>query len=353
MIADLRLQHFRSYRDTTFEFGSEVNIIVGPNASGKTNLLEAVLVLCRGKSYRAGDRELIAHKKEWARLDSHLHDQERSIKLLASEEAVKKEYIIGGTRLKRLPLMRSVPAVVFEPNHLQLLTESPELRRSFIDDIVEQTVPVFGELRRHYKRALAQRNSLLKQNFLPDQLFVWSVRLSELGGQIAEHRMSFIDAHQEQLARLYNTLAGKRVRAAMIYDTKLKKEAYSSALLKALESRTEIDRERGFTSVGPHRDDIRIELGGYPLAASASRGETRTVLLALKLLEVESIEKARDARPILLLDDVFSELDGKRRRALTEHLKDHQTFITTTDADIVIQHFLDNCTVIPLSQTAI
>ena len=351
MISNLRLQHFRSYKDSTFEFGAGVNIIVGPNASGKTNLLEAVLVLCKGGSYRATDRELVQHQKDWARLDGEIHEQKRSLKLRVHGELVKKEYDIGGTTLTRLPLARTVPAVVFEPNHLQLLTESPELRRNFLDDVIEQTVPAYDQLRQQYKRTLSQRNRLLKQDFSPDQIFVWNVRLSELGGQVAEHRMAFVDEHRASLTKLYNKLAGKRLKTDMVYETKLSKEAYGSAMLKGLEARAEIDRERGFTTIGPHRDDLQLLIGGYPLAASASRGETRTMLLALKLLEVRSVEKARGSKPILLLDDVFSELDGARRRALTEHLKDHQTFITTTDADIVVQHFLGDYNIIPTSSS--
>ncbi len=347
MIENLRLQNFRSYKDTVFEFGSGVNIIVGPNASGKTNLLEAALVLCRGGSYRASDRDLLFHGKDWARLDGETQGQKRSVKFRLQEELAKKEYVIGGTTLKRLPMLRSVPAVVFEPNHLQLLTESPEQRRNFLDDVLEQTIATYGELRRQYKRTLAQRNRLLKQDFLDDQIFVWNVRLSELGGQIAEQRMKFVAQHKAQLAKLYNKLAGKRLKTDMVYETKLNKETYGSTMLKALEARTEIDRERGFTTIGPHRDDLQLFINGYQLASSASRGETRTMLLALKLLEVQSVEKARGIKPILLLDDVFSELDGARRRALTEYLRDHQTFITTTDADIVVQHFLNDCTIIP------
>lgn len=346
-ISDLRLQGFRSYNDTTLEFGSGVNIIVGPNASGKTNLLEAILVLCRGSSYRGSDQELVMHGKDWARLDGHVSEHTRTIKLTLKNDIIKKEHNIDGTIFKRLPGLRTVPAVVFEPSHLQLLTTTPELRRNFLDDLLEQTVPGFSETRRNYRRALAQRNSLLKQTFTHDQLFVWNVRLSELGGLIATERMRFIEKHSKELTKLYNKLAGKRVKSAMTYETKLQKDAYSSALLKALESRTEVDKERGFTTVGPHRDDLGIYLGGYTLASSASRGETRTILLALKLLELQVLETTRDTKPILLLDDVFGELDGARRLALTEYLKTHQTFITTTDADIVVQHFLDKCTIIP------
>lgn len=354
MITDLRLQHFRSYTDSQFEFGAGVNIIVGPNGSGKTNLLEGVLVLCRGGSYRAPDRELVQHGEEWARLDGHVQETERVVKLQTSGELVKKDYVVSGTNLKRLPLARTIPVVVFEPNHLQLLTESPELRRNFLDDILAQTIPEFGDLRRQYKRTLAQRNSLLKQEFTRDQIFIWNVRLSELGGRIAGYRHIFVNDNRAELARLYQKLAGNsstrltgKAKVDLKYESAIPPENYSSTMLKALEDRIAKDRERGFTTIGPHRDDLVPLLAGYSLTAAASRGETRTMLLALKLLEVQAIEKARDTKPILLLDDVFSELDGARRQALTAHLQDHQTFITTTDADIVVNHFLNNCTVIP------
>lgn len=347
MITNLRLQNFRSYSNVTFEFGEGVNIIVGANASGKTNLLESILVLCRGGSYRAPDKELIQHDADWLRLDGVLRTQERTAKIQKQGELIKKQFTIGGTELVRLPMNRTVPIVVFEPNHLQLLTESPDLRRNFLDDVIEQIIPSYSELRKQYKRALAQRNRLLKQDFLADQIFVWNLRLSELGGKIAEKRMAYITEHKVLLAELYNKLAGKKVKTDMQYETKLDSESYGSSMLKELEKRIQTDKDRGYTTTGPHRDDVGLIINEFSLASAASRGETRTMLMALKLLEVKSVEKAREAKPIILLDDVFSELDGSRRRALTEHLKDHQTFITTTDADIVVQHFLNDCTVIP------
>ena len=347
MIENIRLQNFRSYADSTIEFGKGVNIIVGANASGKTNLLEAILVLCRGSSYRAGDTELIQHNKDWARIDSMLQGLERGVKFFQKDTKTYKQFIIGGTTLTRLPVLRSVPVVVFEPNHLQFLTESPELRRNFLDDIIEQIIPEYGDIRRQYKRALAQRNRLLKQDFLPDQIFVWNLRLSELGGVVAEKRANYIEEHKTELAKLYNKLAGKKLKTDMSYQTKSNIDSYASSMLLELERREDTDRLRGFTSIGPHRDDLQITINSHSLSVTASRGEMRTMLLALKLLEVQSVEKARDTKPILLLDDVFSELDGARRRALTEYLQNHQTFITTTDADIVVQHFLDNCTIIP------
>lgn len=346
MINNIRLQQFRSYQDSTYEFSEGVNIVVGPNASGKTNLLEAILVLCKGSSYRSND-QLIAHKAEWARIDGDIAGTPRSARLRSDNGKVSKEFHIGGTALHRLPLARRLPVVVFEPAHLQLLTESPDKRRAFFDDIIEQTNPGYERTRRDYKRALAQRNALIKRRPSPDQLFVWDVRLSELGAQIASARQDFIAEHQTQLVELYSQLTHKKHTASLRYHTNVPGTDYAGGMLKQLKARLVVDIERGYTTTGPHRDDIVPVLDGHELMLTGSRGEVRTMLLAFKLLELRALEEALGTIPILLLDDVFSELDGARRRALTSYLKDHQTFITTTDADIVVQHFLDNCHVIP------
>lgn len=349
MIGDIRLQGFRSYRNESFEFDPGVNIIVGANASGKTNLLEALLVVSRGTSFRVKDQELIEFKAPWARLDTNT--PQRTVKLLRQDNGlINKEYEISGHKLKRLPLSRQIPVVLFEPNHLLLLQGTPDLRRGYIDDLLEQLAPGYSQLLRDYKRALAQRNSLLKQgNRATNQLFAWDVRLSQIGGQIATQRINLTNRINKKLNRNYQKLAGSRSKKVRLsYQTTCQPEDYTSSLLKQLEARQATDIERGFTTVGPHRDDLLISFNDRPAADVASRGETRTTLLALKILELELIEESRGAKPLLLLDDVFSELDGARRKALTEIIKDHQTFITTTDADVVVQHFMDRCHIIPL-----
>ncbi len=334
MIAKLRLQNFRSYSDKTFEFVDGVNIIVGPNASGKTNLLEGVLMICRGGTFRGSDDEVIAHGEAWARLDALVNKRPHTVKIQLQNGRTTKEYVFDGSTYKHFSSTISVPVVLFEPSHLQLLTDSPDLRRNFLDDMIEQVTLGYASLRRNYKRALAQRNSLLKQAFTQDQIFIWNVRLSEFGGQIADERRRFLETHQTILQEVYDQLADEPTEARTHYVTKLNTDNYSSSMLKALEANLRIDQERGYTTVGPHRDDLGLELRGYNLSEAASRGETRTMLLALKLLEARAIEQAQRTKPILLLDDVFSELDATRRHALTTFIQDHQTFITTTDADI-------------------
>lgn len=344
MITDIHLQQFRSYTDASFEFGEGVNIIVGPNASGKTNLLEALLLICSGNSYRAADSELITHEKDWARIDTHVDGEAvRTIKLQQ-----KKTYIIDGKEYLRLTHTKKLPVVLFEPNHLLILPGPPESRRAYLDDLLEQTNPTYAAIRKNYRRVVAQRNALLKHaNVHKQDFFPWNLRLSELGAVIHRARAELVTRLSADIKPLYKELATSQTEIELTYDGKFAGVAYESSLLHALEENLEKDIARGFTSHGPHREDMGVWFDGHPAVDVASRGETRTATLALKILELETLQKTLDQKPVLLLDDVFSELDGARRRALTTHLQRYQTFLTTTDADIVIKHFTDS-TIIPL-----
>lgn len=351
MITDLRLQNFRSFKDGSFDVSPGVNIVVGPNASGKTNLLEAVLVLARGNSYRAKDRELVRFGQPWARLDGHSEvSGRRTVKIVVEPEA-SKAYDLDGKTFKRLNLAHSLPVVLFEPNHLQLLAGGPEKRRDYLDDLLEQTMPGYGTTRRHYKRVLAQRNNLLKQPAKASeaQLFPWDVRLSQLAGQVVRARTELVDRINDDITDLYRQLSQTKTKLTVDYVCLWSTEDYESRLLKKLEISRLDDQARGFTGSGPHREDITVNFNGHLAQDAASRGEVRTAVLALKIIELKIIETARDTTPLLLLDDVFSELDGKRRHALTDYLAPYQTFITTTDADLVVQHFTQKCNIIPLT----
>jgi DNA replication and repair protein RecF len=336
-ISSIRLQNFRSYTDESFEFEPGVNIIVGPNASGKTNLLEAVLVLARGSSYRARDAELVQFNKPWTRLDGYFGKQNRVVKIEEINAKFEKSFEIDDKLYKRLSFERSLPIVYFEPNHLQFITRGPEQRRESVDD--------------YYRRVLTQRNALLKrdQHFAKAQLFAWNVRLSELGTKIAESRAGLVVEINKELSKTYSKISKKKSKLEMFYEVQFPLEQYASKLLNKLESSTKIDLERGFTAYGPHREDIVFYLNEQPMGQTASRGEMRSLVLALKIFELSLIEKARGQKPMFLLDDVFSELDGARRHALVDYLKGHQTIITTTDADAIIEHFTDANKIIPLT----
>ena len=350
VLQTLRLQNFRSYSDASFEFDNGVNIVVGPNGSGKTNLLEALQVLCFGNSFRGSDSDLIQFEKPWARLDSYDEKGQRIVKLQRQLQTVTKNFTLYEKPFKRLLKKHKLPIILFEPNHLRLLTGSPELRRELLDTILEQIEPGFSDVRRRYQRTLAQRNSLLKHIDTQDsQLFAWNIRLSDLGGQLAAARIRLIEKLNDSASTIYQKLShSPKTSLELTYQSTCKTSQYSSSFLHILERQQELDIARGFTGSGPHRDDVIISLNNQPAQQTASRGETRSIALTLKIIELRLVEQVLGQKPILLLDDVFSELDGSRRRALTGAIKGYQTFITTTDADIVVQHFMDECTIIPL-----
>ncbi|HEX2615733.1 MAG TPA: DNA replication and repair protein RecF, partial [Nitrososphaera sp.] len=252
-----------------------------------------------------------------------------------------KVFEIAGKSYKRLNFERSVPTVLFEPNHLQLVTRGPDQRREYFDELLERTSIEFKPQAAGYRRALAQRNSLLKQGprRAASQLFAWNVRLSELGGNVAAARQGLVDDINKGISRTYGGIAGKRSRVKIKYASHFPAEHYSSRMLAKLEVTVDADMERGFTGYGPHREDIVFYLNDQPVSETASRGETRSLVLALKIFELKLVEKIRQTPAIFLLDDVFSELDGARRRALVDYLNDRQVIITTTDADAVMEYF--------------
>ena len=341
MITSLRLQNFRSYGDESFEFESGVNIIVGPNASGKTNLLEAVLVLSQGGSFRAHDTGLVKFNAPWARLDGYFNKHTRILKLENLDGRLEKTFIIDEQPKKRLNLNSTVPIVYFEPNHLQLIIRGPDQRREYFDNLLGLNHPGYKATLASYKRSLAQRNSLLKKgpSYGAQQLFAWNVRLSELGETIAQARQQLVDNINKDLSRSYTKISKHKSSANIEYQSQFQANSYASKLLHKLEANNSLDFERGFTAYGPHREDFVFLLNNQPASSTASRGESRCLILALKIFELELAQKTRGQSPILLLDDVFSELDGARRHALVDYLNKYQTIITTTDADAVVEYF--------------
>ncbi len=342
---DLLLKNFRSYESLSSELSPGVNIVVGPNASGKTNLLEAVLVVSQGATYKGADQDLIKFGEDWVRIEARSKDHHRAVKISGAQ----KEIELDEVKLKRMPLEKTVPITLFEPDHLRMVYGPPETRRNYLDDILKQTTPGIKSVMAKYKRALSQRNRLLKSLKKPsdDHFFVWDVKLSEYGAKLSSERAALIDKINSRSSEIYSELSGSKTKLAVKYDRTVVGSDYASTMLKGLQGNLIKDFERGFTTIGPHREDFSFALGGHEASTSASRGETRTMVLMCKLVEMLIIEDMRDERPILLLDDVFSELDSSRRMALTEYLKDYQTIITTTDADSIVQHFLGDYNVIP------
>lgn len=350
----LSLKNFRSYSDHSVQLSPSVNIIVGPNGSGKTNLLEALYVLSQGTSFRVSDKDLVQHGQEWLRLEAVYEDKLRVMKYKLGDTP-PKEFNLDGVKKQRLTHQQRVPLVLFEPNELRLLNGSPQRRRDYIDALVGRLWPAAARLKGQYERALLQRNNIIRQaaerpsGVFDDQFFVWDIKLSEYAAGLVERRLELIKTWNERLSELYSSIAGAQHQVKVVYKSGILAEDYKTALLQQLTARRQADIARGFTSIGPHRDDLVIVLNDADASLSASRGELRTLVLAIKIIELNLLNELSDKRPLLLLDDVFSELDAVRRRALAELARDFQTIITTTDADVVADYFASGYHLIDVS----
>lgn len=329
----------RSYELFSAVLDEHVTLILGNNGTGKTTLLEALYYMAQGTSFRGRDRDMIAHdstRVDILQIEDH-GDERRASLQESSDDKIKKTFIIEDKTTLRLPTKFRRPVVLFEPDELRLLSSSPDRRRKFFDGVLARLYPEYATVLARYQRVLMQRNELLKQGeryddgSWEDQLFVWDIKLADLATTITTMRREFIVTSNTQLGRLYSELAGSPHRVAVTYVSSVPADNYHQSLLSHL-SRTHLpDRYRGYTGSGPHRDDFSIQLDGHNATEIASRGEMRTIMLAYKLLEVELQQEVYRQPPLILMDDVFSELDTTREQRLMHALSDNQTVITATD----------------------
>lgn len=329
-VKTLHVKHIRSHTEYNIEFSPEVTIITGANGSGKTSLLEAVYLSLQGTSFRGSDKDMLQKESPWWKIDSILDDQQiRTIKFDPEKVTSRKQFVIDGKTTARIPAKLKHPVVLFDPEDLRLLHGSPARRRQFIDRFISQLNPLYGPSLRKYERALKQRNNLLKNSYVQDdQLFAWNIALAEHGAYIIEQRIAFTEQLNQNLSSLYQDIAGTHDDVSIHYSHTFVGDI-KQKLLNELHAHLERDRYLGSTSVGPHRHDVIFEINNSPALSVASRGEARTIVLALKFLEVDIIEQLTGKTPIILLDDVFSELDATRQKLLTSQLKGHQIIITS------------------------
>ena len=348
IISTLKVYNFRSYHLYETPLSSTGTIIVGPNGTGKTNLLEAVYIALRGHSFRGSLADCMRHQQPQSVIHLETDQAHRRLQLQRSAEGIlTKEFTINDSRAKILPQKHRVPVVLFEPNELQVLSSSPRRRRDFLDSLLGRLDPHYETTLRSFQRTLLQRNELLKHpqpssHIWREHLFAWDIKFVQLARQVAQARAHFLDTQSAALRQLYHVLAGHHSALAMSYLPSVSLAHYEQSLLDRLQQTRSDELHSGFTSVGPQREDFLILLHDQPATKVASRGEMRTIMLAFKLLELE-LQTARAAtRPLILMDDVFSELDARREQLLQEAIQQHQFILTTTDT----RHRRDNCLVI-------
>ena len=344
----LWLNDFRSY--TTLELNPDdgVTIIVGPNAVGKTNIIEAVQLLTSTTSFRNPQwADCVRWGASGASLGLEASGDERATEIgLAISSTGRRTYTVNGNVRRKLSDVTGIlPAVVFSPDDLRMVKDSAERRRAAIDGVGDQLSTTYMALRGEYDRTIRQRNALLKETSVDEGVMAaLEARLVEKGTSFLAHRRRLFERLSEGVREAHASLApGEEVRPK--YETSWKRwgieEDDSSAFTEALRLSREEERARRVTLVGPHRDEIRFLLDGRDARTYASQGQQRTIALAWKLAEVSVITKVGGQPPVLLLDDVMSELDELRRHALASFVSGTtQTIVTTTnlgyfDSDVV------------------
>ena len=353
VVTRLGCQNFRNLRDGELFPCPGVNVIYGGNAQGKTNLLEGLWLFTGGHSFRgAKDVELprldtaTGENAPTAALALDFFSEGREQKALLQFENGRRSSVINGVKKKTgSALVGKVCAVIFSPEHLLLVKEGPARRRGFLDGALCQIRPSYAGMLHVYQRALSQRNALLKDigRFpeLRDTLEVWDARLIQLGAAVMEERHRYVEKIAPQAQEIYRGISRGKEGLSLSYAPSPKLPEGSSQqdwieLFKTELRRTEAsDVRSGFTSVGPHRDDLEITLGGLSARMYGSQGQQRSAVLALKLAEAQALSQLTGETPIVLLDDVMSELDQSRQDYLLNHLHGRQVFITCCSPETV------------------
>ena len=336
-VSRIKLHNFRSYELFETEFSPAGTVIVGPNGTGKTNLLEAVYVALRGASFRGSLTYCMSHDAAQSAILLEMPHETRRVQLTRDGRRVAKQFTVNDSKSKLLARKDRLPVVLFEPNELRLISSSPTRRRDFLDGLISRLDAHYDRTLRALNRTLLQRNELLKRHqesaeSWRDHLFAWDIKFVQLANEVASARASFLYSHEAQLANLYVSLAGKQADFGVEYLPSVSLDSYEQLLLDRLGRSRDYEIATGYTSCGPQREDFLISLHNQPANKVASRGEMRTIMLAFKLLELELQTANSEIKPIILMDDVFSELDATRERLLQETIKKHQFIVTTTDA---------------------
>ena len=337
---DIKLENFRNYGSQTIAFHDKLNLFLGQNAQGKTNLLESLFIMGLGKSFRTNkDSDMIAFGKDYARAVCHVTGEngENEIDIVYQKEG--KIVKVDGINLSRsIDLLEHVYIVVFSPDDLKIIKEGPEHRRRFLDRELCQIKPVYYSDLGNYKKVLRQRNFLLREKNPDRNLFhVFDESLSEYGCRIAEERKRFTERLQELSSRIHSDISQGKEVLRLEYETKVEdKESFRYLLDQNFES----DLYKGYTGFGPHKDDLKIEVNGTDIRTYGSQGQQRTAALSMKLAEIGLIKQETNCNAVLLLDDVLSELDSSRQRFLIESMKEIQVFITATEIDPEVRRLL-------------
>ena len=344
-VTRLSIDKYRNLSDIELVPAEGVNVIFGENGQGKTNILESIWLFSGAKSFRGSSfSEMLPLFEEQKRADFTLchHDgvRETQTRIILGE---KREIRQNGVNLDSFSdLCGGFCCVVFSPAHLNLIKGGPAERRKAIDTVIGQIKPRYISLLQDYQKLLLQRNTLLKDikfsSSLIDTLDVWDISLAKTGAMIAKTRESFVNKLIPLCKEVYDGISGGKESYDMSYSSTVSadNEISQQVMLEMLKSSRGEDIQNGSTSIGPHRDDIIIEINGISARSFGSQGQQRSGVLALKLGECALMQEVTGHAPVILLDDVMSELDDNRRDFLLHRLEDRQIFITCCDPNQIV-----------------
>lgn len=342
-IKKLSLKNFRNYEDEEFEFSPGLNVLFGKNAQGKTNCAEAVFYLCTGSSLRIRhDRQLIRSGADRARIAAVASNRFGDVSIEADIGENSREIRINGSKIsKNADLLGNVNSVFFSPGELRLIQDGPDERRRFLNLSLSQLSRGYYTALLRYNKILEQRNALLKNrdvSLVLETLPVWDEQLCLYAARVACARAEFVArlAPLAAEAHAFLTDGAEALSLGMDRTYQGEEEEIAARLLREMSGAYEKDLRLGFTTVGPHRDDLKILIGELDAKGYASQGQARTAALSLKLAELEIFKERAGEYPVLILDDVMSELDLPRRKKLVSKLQGIQTIITCTHAERVL-----------------
>lgn len=338
-ISKLTLKNFRNYSYEEFEFSDGINILTGANAQGKTNAGEAIFFLCTGYSPRANrDKLVIKSGEESAEITGNAKSLygDVSVKIKFNSQD-KKNIFVNGLEVHKVgELLGNIHSVFFNPAELKLIQESPEDRRRFLNVSLSQMSKSYFYALQRYNKILAQRNNLLKdpdRQLIYETLPVWDIQLSKEASKIIVSRNEFLKDISPILEEKHAELSGGKEKLKLKTESGYygSEDEIAYAILSDYKTGIERDLRLGYTSIGPHRDDIKFILNDTDVKIYGSQGQQRTVALSLKLAETETFKTRFGEYPILILDDVLSELDRERQKKLVQAVKNIQTVFTATE----------------------
>ncbi len=344
---EIQLHNFRNYEDQTVRFHPSVNIILGKNAQGKTNLLEGIYINSLGRSFRTGrDSELVRFGETRAKVKSiSVKDgKEQSIEISFGPE--RKEIKVNGKKeQKSSSLLEKAYIVIFSPEDLRIVQDEPEKRRRFLDRELCQLRPVYYKTLGDYKRLLLQKNNLLRSGeSRREQYLPWDLSLVKSGAYLIHQRALFLEKLDRISREIHGKISNGKEELRLSYESNVPPEESRAKTEESFAALLESDLERciqkGSSLHGPQRDDFSVEVNGVDVRRFGSQGQQRTAALSLKLAETALIREETGEGPVLLLDDVLSELDEERQKFLVRSLSEEQLFITATELPPVLQEDL-------------